>query len=50
MKTYTLIPKSGKGACWLMNADQLFTGRLVKVHDKEGFETIVNLDLYDIYY
>lgn len=48
MKTYTLIPKNGKGARWLMNADQLFAGRLVKAYSKDGFETIVDLDNYEI--
>lgn len=47
-KIFELIPKSGKGARWYMLADQLFKGPLVKAFSKDGFETIVNLNLYDI--
>ena len=48
MKQYTLRPKNGKGTTWLMDADQLFVGNYVKVHSKDGFETIVDLRTYDV--
>lgn len=48
MKEYTLKPKSGKGATWYMNADQLFVGNYVKAHSRDGFETVLDIRNYDI--
>nr|WP_325295133.1 hypothetical protein [uncultured Oscillibacter sp.] len=48
MKTYTLIPKNGRGCTWYVNADQIFKRGLVEAFAKDGFTTLVRLEDYNI--
>lgn len=48
MKKYELVPKNGKGAKWIINADQLFAGNYVKAYAKDGFVTVVDIRNYHI--
>ena len=48
-KQYTLKPKNGKGATWYMSADQINSKDYVKVTDKDGFETTVDIRNYDVF-
>ena len=49
MKEYVLVPKNNKGCKWYMNSEELFNGNYVRVHDNNGFETVVDIRNYDVY-
>lgn len=48
MKEYMLIPKNGKGCVWYTSKENIFKTGLIKAVDSEDFETLVDIDNYDV--
>lgn len=45
---YKLVPKNGNGAIWYVNKSEIFKTGLVKAMSKDGFETLVRIENYNI--
>lgn len=49
MRKFRLVPKSGCGCVWFCFASDIWSGRYVSVFSSDGFESVVDINDYDVY-